>query len=121
MTASTAVTGGRAMVNVFDGQRKPYSDAPQILITLRDGNKNIQSRKSHSRPNVFFTGVAFFNKFGGDYTFIASTDGYKDAGFFPVKLAANVDQIVDLMLIPQTNALNFADATWQALANSRAG
>lgn len=36
-----------------------------------------------------------------------------------MKLAANVDQIVDLMLIPQSNAFNFSNATWRALGNSR--
>ena len=62
-----------------------------------------------------------FNNFGDDYTFLASADGYKDAGFQPVVLAANVDQIVDLMLIPKSNYLNFADATWTALGTSRPG
>jgi hypothetical protein len=107
------------MVNVFDGRRQLYSDAPQILITVRDGNQNTQSREFHTSPDVFFTGLPLFDNFGDNYTFIASADGYKDAGFFPVKLAANVDQIVDLMIIPQTNAFNFANATWQALGNSR--
>ena len=119
MATSTAVAGGRAMVNVFDGRRQLYSDAPQILITVRDGNQNTQSREFHTSPDVFFTGLPLFDNFGDNYTFIASADGYKDAGFFPVKLAANVDQIVDLMIIPQTNAFNFANATWQALGNSR--
>lgn len=119
MTIPTAASGGRAMVNVFDGRRKLYSDTPDILITVRDGNQNIQSSGFHSRPDVFFTGLPLFNNFGDNYTFIASADGYKDAGFFPVKLAANVDQIVDLMLIPQSNAFNFANATWRALGNSR--
>ena len=119
MANPTTATGGRAMVNVFDGTRNLYSGEAQLLITVRDGNQTIRSAAFHDRPDVFFTGLPLFNNFGDNYTFIASADGYKDAGFFPVKLAANVDQIVDLMLIPNSRTFNFANATWNALANSR--
>ena len=121
MATPTTAIGGRAMANVFDGRRTLYADEPRLLLTVRDGNQNVQSRTFHDEPDVFFTGLPLFNNFGDNYTFIASADGYKDAGFFPVKLAANVDQIVDLMLIPQSNELNFARATWNALGNSRPG
>ena len=107
------------MVNAFDGTRQPYSDAPQLLITVRDGNQKVQNRDFHDGASVFFTGLPLFNNFGDDYTFLASAKGYKDTGYSPVHLATNVDQIVDLMLIPSSNALNFANATWTALAGSR--
>jgi hypothetical protein len=111
--------GGRAMVNVFDGTRQLYSDTPKLLITVRDGNQQQQSRDFHDTPSVLFTGLPLFNNFGDNYTFLASADGYKDAGYTPVKLAANVTQIVDLLLLPQSNELNFANATWEALGSSR--
>ena len=119
MSAPTTATGGRAMVNVFDGTRNLYSDDAPILVTVRDGNQKAQSAKFHDDPSVFFTGLPLFNNFGDDYTFLASADNYKDAGFFPVKLAANVDLTVDLMLIPKSNSFNFAQATWGALGSSR--
>jgi hypothetical protein len=119
-TPSTApAVGGRAMVNVFDGTRQLYSDTPQLLITVTDGNQQRRSRDFHSTPNVFFTGLPLFDNFGDNYTFLASADGYQDTGYFPVKLSPNVDQIVDLMLLPKSNELNFANATWAALDNSR--
>ena len=118
---AAGVTGGRAMVSVFDGRRTLYADSSELLIIVRDGNQKVQSRDFHSRPEVFFTGLPLFNNFGDNYTFLASADGYKDAGFFPVKLAANVDQIVDLLLVSQSNGFNFAKATWNALGNSRRG
>jgi hypothetical protein len=68
---------------------------------------------------VFFTGLPLFDNFGDNYTFLVAANGYKDTGFSPVKLAPNVDQIVDLMLLPKSNALNFANATWKALGTSR--
>src|SRR5271167_3206667 len=97
-----AADGGRAMVNVFDGTRQLYSDKPKLLVTVIDGNQNVQSRKFYDQSDLFFTGLPLFNNFGDNYTFLASADGYKDTGFVPVKLAANVDQIVDLMLIPKS-------------------
>ncbi len=107
------------MVNVFDGTRTLHSDDAPILVTVRDGNQRVQSREFHDDPSVFFNGLPLFNNFGDDYAFLAWTDGYKDAGFFPVKLAANVDMVVDLMLIPNSNAFNFAQAKWSALGTAR--
>jgi hypothetical protein len=119
MAASTKATGGRAMVNVFDGTRNPYSDDAEILLTARDGNQKVQKREFYTKPSVFFKGLPLFNNFGDDYAFLAAADGYKDAGFFPVKLAANVDLIVDLMLIPKSNGFNFAQAKWSVLGSAR--
>jgi hypothetical protein len=121
MATPRKADGGRAMVNVFDGTRQPYSDKPKLLITVIDGNQKTQDRDFHDQSSVLFTKLPLFNNFGDNYTFLASADGYKDTGFQPVKLAANVDQIVDLMLIPKSNQLNFADATWKALGKSRPG
>src|SRR5258708_25087606 len=119
MSAPTTATGGRAMVNMFDGTRNLYSDDAPILVTVRDGNQKEQSAKFHDDPSVFFTGLPLFNNFGDDYAFLAAADGYKDAGFFPVKLAANVDLIIDLMLISKSNSFNFAQAKWSVLGNAR--
>jgi hypothetical protein len=116
---ATPPSGGRAMVNVFDGTRQPYSDKPQILYTVRDGNQQIQHRQFHKQSSVLFNRLPLFNNFGDNYTFLAAADGYKDAGFFPVALAPNFDKSVDLMLIPSSNAFNFANATWKALGKSR--
>jgi len=119
MAAPATATGGRAIINVFDGTRNPYSDDAAILITARDGNQKVQSREFHDDPSVFFTGLPLFNNFGDDYAFLAAADDYKDAGFFPVKLASNVNRIVDLMLIPKSNGFNFAEAKWSVLGNAR--
>ena len=119
MTAPTTATGGRAIVNVFDGTRNLYSDSAELLITVRDGNQNNQSREFHRNPSVLFSGLPLFHNFGDDYAFLASADGYKDAGFFPVKLASNVNRIVDLMLIPKSGGFNFAQEKWSALEDNR--
>jgi hypothetical protein len=114
--ASTAIApSGRAMVSIFDGTRQPLTDAKNILITVRDGNQKVVSSAFHDTPNTLFTDLPIFNNFGDNYTFIASADGYKDAGFFPVHISTGVLQPVNLMLLPKTNAFNFAGAQWNLL------
>ena len=119
MPASDPPTGGRAMVKLFDGTRQSYSDNHELLITVRDGNQKQISQDYHPGPSVFFTGLPLYNNFGDDYAFIAWAEGYKQAGYQPVHLSAGVDVPVDLILIPSSSAFNFADATWQALGQSR--
>jgi len=114
-----AAPGGRAMVSVFDGTRQPYSDAAQILITVTDGNQRVVSRDFHDSPSTMFTGLPVFDNFGDNYTFLASADGYKDAGLTPVKIAPNVVQAVNLMLLPKSNAFNFAAAAWDNLGAAK--
>jgi hypothetical protein len=119
MAAPTTATGGRAMVSVFDGTRKLYSNHAALLITARDGNLKDQSRKFHDSSSVFLTDLPLFDNFGDNYAFLAAADGYKDAGFFPVKLAPKVVRFVDLMLIPNSNSFNFAEAKWNVLEATR--
>jgi hypothetical protein len=111
--------GGKAMVSVFDGTRNLYQDAGEILITVRDGNQETVSREYHETPSVEFPGLQVFGNAGDNYTILAWADGYKDAGVFPVKIAANTVRIVDLMLIPKSNQLNFAQAGWGAIRANR--
>ena len=117
---ATPPIDGSAMVNVFDGTRQLYSDKPQILCTVRDGNQKIQRSVTSKKSSVFFPHLPVFNNDDGDnYTINVAADGYKDAGVFPVKMAAGVNAGVDLMVIPKSNAFNFANATWKALGKSR--
>src|SRR5690349_21362651 len=116
MAGPAIAVGGRAMASIFDGTRQPFSDPENILIRVRDGNQKEVSSKFHDTPNVLFTDLQIFNNSGDNYTFIASSNGYKDAGFFPVHISAGVLLAVNLMLLPKTNAFNFAGAKWANLA-----
>jgi len=113
------LVGGRAIVSVYDGTRQPYSDKGKLLVTAIDGNQTRQEQNFYDTPTVFFTGLPLFGNEGDDYTFLVSTDSYKDTGFTPVKLSSNVDQVVELMLVPKSSELNFADAIWTVLGTSR--
>jgi hypothetical protein len=114
-----APQGANIMVSVFGGDRQPMPDGARILITIRDGNQNVVHRDFHDKPNVFLTGLPVFNNFGDNYTVLASADGCLDAGFFPVRVAANVSQSVDLMLLPKSSTFNFRRCTWKALQKER--
>jgi hypothetical protein len=110
-------TGG-ITVDIFDGARMPFSDG-QILITIRDGNQNQVSRGYHELASVTFEGLTVFQNFGDNYSVIASAGGYKDSGFYPVKIAAGQTRTVDLMLLPGSSAFNFANAKWAPLCARR--
>jgi hypothetical protein len=99
-------------VNVFDGTAQPYSGAEPILYTIRDGNQKEVSRDFHNTSSVVFRDLPVFQNAGDNYTIIAAAKGSKDAGFFPVKARAGTNQIVDLMLLPDSSSFNFSTAKW---------
>src|SRR5579859_3808824 len=119
MSATGIAVGGRAMVNVFDGTRSLYSDSNQILITVMDGNHSVVSRDFHGQASIYFQDLPFFGNLGDDYTFLASADGYKDAGFVPVRVNPKIVQTVNLMLLPESNSFNFFNATWDKLGAAK--
>jgi hypothetical protein len=119
-TIAATTTLGRMMVNVFDGTRKAYSDPkPQLLISIIDGNQHVLSRDFHENSSTFFTNLPVVGNFTDNCSVLASAKGYKDAGFAPVKIIANTVQIVNLMLLPSSNELNFGAATWEILGAKR--
>jgi hypothetical protein len=105
------VTTGKMMLNIFDGTRSLYTDSEPLLLTIRDGNQRTVSRDFHQQSSVEFSGLTVFGNAGDHYACIASASNYKDAGFFPVKIAANTVQIVNLILLPKLSEFNFAPWT----------
>jgi hypothetical protein len=116
---ATQISGGKVMLNVFDGTRQSYSDSAKLLITVTDGNKKQVHRDFHEQPSISFQNLPVFDNFGDNYTFLASADHYQDAGFSPVKISPNAVQIVNLMVLPKNNAFNFANAKWSNLGTAR--
>ena len=114
-----APRGGSIMVNLFDGTRNALPDGTDVLITIKDGNQNIVKRENYAHPSVFFQGLQVFGNFGDDYTVLASAKNCGDTGFFPVHIAENVVQIVDLMLLRKGGAFNFNAASWKKLKQAR--
>src|SRR5712692_1887183 len=107
------------LVNVFDGARQPLSNGGDLLVRIRDGNQREVSADFHENPSIRFQGLPFFNNFGDNYTVVVSADGFKQAGFTPVKVSPAVAQRVDVMLLPHDGHFNFRHAGWLELKDSR--
>jgi hypothetical protein len=98
-------------IRVFDGTRNLFPAGMNVLYRVIDANqKEIvgQERKSA----VLNCEFDFHDNFMDNYTVIAFSDGYQQAGFSPVKLSPLSNTLLDLMLIPKDGHPNFADATW---------
>ncbi len=112
---NTATSTGSLMVNVFDGTRKPFSASAQILLRVIDGNQKQILDQFYSAPNILVEELPIYNNLGDNYTVLVSADGYKDAGFTPVKMLAGTVLSMDLMLLPSNGSFNFRDALWPTL------
>lgn len=118
MASPSAAPGCTVQVNVFDGRRLPISSQIEVLYTLRDGNQKQVYRQFQRASSLTVNGLPFFNNFGDFYAVMAWASGYRQSGFYPVRLAPNAPQQVDLMLIPVDAGFNFA-GTWEAIQAKR--
>jgi hypothetical protein len=100
---------------IFDGTRQPMQPGVQVLIRLRNGNQEEISDDEYSAGSIPIFSVPFFNNLGDRYTVVASADEFAIAGFYPVKVSLEITQVVDLMLLPKKNRLDFGQAQWPAL------
>jgi hypothetical protein len=107
------------VVRIFDGSREAFPSPKDILLTIKDGDQRQIVRdfidSSSVKTPVIPTGTSADN-----YTVIAFAKGYKQAGFFPVKIRPLSTQIVDIMLVPpaRRSQFNFARSTWTALGQN---
>lgn len=104
----------RLRLRVFNGSRQPFSAPVQLLVTIVDGMQKQHVRKFFPSSDLLFTDLPFYDNYGDRYTVLVSADGYKDAGFFPVKLSDKYTQTLDVMLVSKTPGFSFADAKWPA-------
>jgi hypothetical protein len=100
------------MINVFDGTRQPFSEGADILYRVIDGNQKQIYAQDQKKSSLYFKGLPFYDNFGDNYTVIVSSDGYRQAGFTPIKLSPTISSRVDLMLIPDDGQFNFSAASW---------
>jgi len=103
VTASDKAT---ICLNVFDGTRKPLADGTDLLIRISDGVQHQLVNKDFARSSIQFQ-VPFSDNFVDDYTVLVTSDGYRDAGFFPVKVNPALPATVDLMLVPKKARYSF--------------
>jgi hypothetical protein len=104
-------------LKLYDGGREPFSERQSILLRVHNGQTTqsitrVLNTKSLPEGEVLLT-VDFFDNFADNYTILVSADGYRDAGFFPVKVSQQSVTNVSLMLIPNDPHLQFDD--WDRL------
>ncbi len=100
-------------LRIFDGSRQLFSSPADFLVTIFDGNqKQLYSQSIQSNSQSF--DLPFYNNFGDNYRVIVSTDGHKQAGFFPVVLSEQYTRTLDIMLIPDDPGFSFVNARWNA-------
>ncbi len=114
MGAASAAVTALANIEIFDGTRRPWKDSSQLLVAAIDGNQKTVSRDYHAGPDVLLR-LPFHGNLGDRYTIVAWAAGYKQAGYSPLNLSDQTEQMLKLMLLPESNQFNFASAKWHAL------
>ena len=109
---------GRILLQLADGARKPLDR--EVLLRVLDGDKQEWLADFVDGP-VIDIKVPTFDNNRDLYTVLASVEGFVQAGFFPVKVAANTLRPVFLMLLPKKGKAKFANATWNKLKTREAG
>jgi len=113
---------GSIVLNVFDGQRRLVAPGTKLLVRIIDGNQKFIVDRYYDGPSIRFDGLPFYDNFGDNYTVIVWTDGYRQAGFTPVKISNKPEAmpVLDLMLLPSKELIDFTNASFDALklANS---
>ena len=110
-TPSSAPDKSSLLINVYDGTRQPLANGTDVLYRIIDGNQKQLFVQDENFSSLSLK-VPFYDNFGDNYTVIVFSDGYKQAGFTPLKLSPSIPTTVDLMLIPKDGQPNFAMAPW---------
>jgi hypothetical protein len=110
-TPSKAPDKSSLQVNVYDGTGNPLASGTDVLYRVIDGNQKQLFVEDQNFSSLSLK-VPFYDNFGDNYTVIVFSDGYRQAGFTPLKLSPDLPTNIDLMLIPKDGHFNFAMATW---------
>ena len=101
-------------LRIFDGSRQLFSKPASFLVRIVDGNQRQQVWKEFPQNDLTFTNLPFYDNLFDNYTVLVSTDGYKQAGYQPVKLSSHYVTTLDIMLIPNDPGFSFVNARWPA-------
>ncbi len=101
-------------IRVFDGTRNLFPATTSILYRIIDANQKQLYVGEKKNAVVSFSFEAHDN-FLDNYSVIVFADGYKQAGFTPMKLSRSTPVTLDLMLIPNNASYDFADASWDVI------
>ena len=98
-------TSSKLSVNVFDSTGELFANGTAILLTVIDGNQTQILRRTFTSSQIQVGGLPFYNNYGDAYAVIAFVEGYRQAGYAPVRLSPSAEVSLDLMLIPNRPVL----------------
>jgi hypothetical protein len=101
-------------LRIYDGSRQIFAAPAQFLVTITDGNQKQLFRDFINTPTKTFD-LPFYDNFGDEYSVVVFADGYKQAGFAPVKLSENFPVTLDIMLVADDPGFSFVNARWNAV------
>jgi len=99
-------------LRIFDGSRQPFSKPANFLVKIVDGYQVQHICHDYPQNDITFEGLPFYNNLFDNYTVVVSSDGYKQAGYQPVKLSNAYTTTLDIMLIPNDPGFSFVNARW---------
>jgi hypothetical protein len=99
-------------LRIFDGSRQLFSKPANFLVKIVDGNQTQHVWHDYTQNDITFNGLPFYNNLFDNYTVVVSSDGYKQAGYQPVKLSNSYMTTLDIMLIADDPGFSFVNARW---------
>ena len=110
---ATKKTTAVIRLTVYDGTRQLFQ-GKDILLRVRDGQQQ-EKVSRYVKTSSLTISVPFSDNFIDNYTVLVTSDGNRDAGFFPIKVSPFADSQVDLMLVPKK--ARYAFLSWAELKN----
>lgn len=101
-------------INLSDGTRNLMASS-DVLVSIRDQTGRTRYSGYVKGNRVVARELKVFNGIGDWCAVVASVKRCSDGGFFPVKLKANTESTLDLMLPPKKAAYDFQRAGWDDL------
>ncbi|WP_035347222.1 hypothetical protein [Edaphobacter aggregans] len=99
-------------LRIFDGSRQLFLLPASFLVRIVDGNQKQQRWHDYASNDLLFPDLPFFDNQGDSYSVLVSAKGYKQAGFYPVKLSNAYVKTLDVMLVSKTPGFSFVSARW---------
>ena len=100
-------------LRIFDGSRQLFSKPADFLVKIVDGNQIQHVWHDYTQNDITFKGLPFYDNLFDNYTVVVSSDGYKQAGYQPVKLSSSYTTTLDIMLIANDPGFSFVNAHWE--------
>jgi hypothetical protein len=87
-------------LRIYDGARRLFAERQSVLLRVHNGQTTNSFTKTLNTKSLaegeVLLNVDFFDNFADNYTIVVSADGYRDTGFFPVKVSLDAVRYKDL-------------------------